>query len=102
MGDRGTSVNCPPLFDGRNFSQWKIMMTAFFISQDDGKQWMMVEDGWSAPERTSIVAGASVLKPRSEWTESEKIAARMNIKTLNSLYSAVNNLEVLGSVVNNL
>ena len=89
MGDRGTYVNCPPLFEGRNFSQWKIMMTAFFISQDDGKQWMMVEDGWSAPERTSILAGASVPKPRSEWTDSEKIAARMNVKTLNSLYSAL-------------
>nr|XP_011465752.1 PREDICTED: uncharacterized protein LOC105351877 [Fragaria vesca subsp. vesca] len=90
MGDRGTSVNTPPYFDGTNYSQWKIMMTAFLVSQDDGKQWSAVEDGWKIPERvTTLGSAVSVQKPRAEWTEPEKAAARMNIKALNSLYSAL-------------
>ena len=83
-------MNTPPYFDGTNYSQWKIMMTAFLVSQDDGKQWSAVEDGWKIPEMVTTVGSAvSVQKPRAEWTEPEKAAARMNIKALNSLYSAL-------------
>ena len=60
-----SSVNYPPYFDGRDYSQWKVMMTAFLISQDDGKQWVMVEDGWKHP-MMPLAEGSEILlqKPK--------------------------------------
>ena len=87
-------MNTPPFFDGTDYSQWKVMMTAFLISQDDGRQWTMVEEGWKHPMKP-MNEGSAVLmqKPKSEWDDIEKGDFRMNTKALNSLFSALSEKE---------
>ncbi|XP_004295559.1 PREDICTED: uncharacterized protein LOC101304463 [Fragaria vesca subsp. vesca] len=91
--DRGrgsTPVNTPPFFDRTDYSQWKVMMTAFLISQDDERQWTMVEEGWKHPLKP-MNEGSAVLmqKPKSKWDYIEKGDFRMNTKALNSLFFAL-------------
>jgi hypothetical protein len=67
-----SSVNHPPYFDGNDYSQWKVMMTAFLISQDDGRHWAMAEDGWKHP-MMPLAEGSeiSIQKPKDMWNEME-------------------------------
>ena len=45
------SINCPPLFDGEDYFEWKIMMRAFLYSQDEN-MWNIVETGWEHPTKS--------------------------------------------------
>ncbi|KAL6140658.1 hypothetical protein ACLB2K_058956 [Fragaria x ananassa] len=89
-----TLVNIPPFFDGMDYCQWKVMMTAFLISQDDGRKWIMVEEGWKHPIKP-MNEGFAVLmhKPKSKWDDIEKGDFRMNTKAVNSLFSALSEKE---------
>jgi hypothetical protein len=92
-----SSINCPPLFDGEDYSQWKIMMRAFLYSQDEN-MWNVVENGWEHPtkaEESKKVEGSSarILKPRKEWTEVEVRDRNCDFKAKNSLYTALSKKE---------
>ncbi|XP_024171720.1 uncharacterized protein LOC112177689 [Rosa chinensis] len=92
-----SSINCPPLFDGEDYSQWKIMMRAFLYSQDKN-MWNVVESGWEHPtksEESKKVEGsfARILKPRKEWTEEEVRNRNCDFKARNSLFTALSKKE---------
>ncbi|XP_062011043.1 uncharacterized protein LOC133727482 [Rosa rugosa] len=92
-----SSINWPPLFDGEDYSQWKIMMGAFLYSQDEN-MWNIVENGWEHPtkaEDSKKVEGSSarVLKPRKEWTEEEVRDRTCDFKARNSLFTALSKKE---------
>ena len=91
------SINCPPLFDGEDYFEWKIMMRAFLYSQDEN-MWNIVETGWEHPtksmekkeEGSSL---ATILKPRKEWTEKEINDRNCDFKARNSLFTALSKRE---------
>ena len=68
--DRGQSLIIPPLFDGTNYSYWKVRMKAFLQSLNE-KVWLVVKVGWKKLE-----------EPQN-----------FNSRALNALFSAVTNEE---------
>ncbi|XP_010546473.1 PREDICTED: uncharacterized protein LOC104818552, partial [Tarenaya hassleriana] len=53
----------------------------------DEDAWSSVEEGWSAP--IDVKDGKEVLKPRSEWTPSEKRASALNSKAITIIFNIV-------------
>ncbi|XP_040370262.1 uncharacterized protein LOC112183342 isoform X3 [Rosa chinensis] len=93
-----SSINCPPLFDGEDYSQWKIMMRAFLYSQDEN-MWNIVEIGWEHPtkaedsKKEADVSSTRIPKPRKEWTEEEVRDRNCDFKARNSLFTALSKNE---------
>ncbi|XP_062005746.1 uncharacterized protein LOC133722907 [Rosa rugosa] len=92
-----SSINCPPLFDGEDYSQWKIMMRAFLYSQDEN-MWNIVEIGWEHPtmaedSKKEEVSSARIPKPRKEWTKEEVRDRNCDFKAQNSLVTALSKKE---------
>ncbi|XP_062028422.1 uncharacterized protein LOC133744304 [Rosa rugosa] len=92
-----SSINCPPLFDGEDYSQWKIMMRAFLYSQDEN-MWNIVEIGWEHPtmaedSKKEEVSSARIPKPRKEWTKEEVHDRNCDFKARNSLFTALSKKE---------
>ncbi|XP_062026455.1 uncharacterized protein LOC133742794 [Rosa rugosa] len=92
-----SSINCPPLFDGDDYSQWKIMMRAFLYSQDEN-MWNIVEIGWEHPTKVEDskkeeVSSARIPKPRKEWTKEEVCDRNCDFKARNSLFTALSKKE---------
>ncbi|XP_062014584.1 uncharacterized protein LOC133731156 [Rosa rugosa] len=92
-----SSINCPPLFDGEDYSQWKIMMRAFLYSQDEN-MWNIVEIGWEHPtmaedSKKEEVSSARIPKPRKEWTKEEVRDRNCDFKSRNSLFTALSKKE---------
>ena len=79
--DRGQSLIIPPLFDGTNYTFWKVHMRAFLQSLDE-KVWLVVKLGWTKP--TEVLA---------DWDDAKIKAANFNSRALNALFSAVTNEE---------
>lgn len=54
----------------------------------------MIEDGWKHP-MMPLAEGSEILiqKPKNMWNETKKADSRMNIKILNSLFTAVSDKE---------
>jgi hypothetical protein len=71
--------NSLPVFDGTNYSFWKIHMRAYFKSIN---VWHIIEYGWTLPD-TDI----------AKWTMEEKSAATANDKALNAIFISVSNEE---------
>lgn len=71
--------NSLPVFDGTNYTLWKIRMRAYFKSIN---VWHIVESGWTRPE-----------KAIAEWTTEEKNNATANDKAINAIYISVSNEE---------
>jgi hypothetical protein len=72
--------NSLPVFDGTNYSFWKIHMRAYFKSII---VWHIIEFGWTIPD-TDI----------AKWTTEEKSAATANDKALNAIFISVSNEEL--------
>ena len=79
--NRGQLLNIPPLFDGTNYTYWKVRMRAFLQSLDE-KVWQVVEIGWTKPKEAPAY-----------WDEAKIKAANFNSRALNALFSAVTNEE---------
>ena len=79
--DRGQSLIIPSLFDGTNYTYWKVRMRAFLNSLDE-KVWQAVEIGWTKPKEVPADRDEAKIK-----------AANFNSWALNALFSAVTNEE---------
>ena len=79
--DRGQSLLIPPLFDGTNYTYWKVRMKVFL--QALGEQvWQAVEVGWIKPREASV-----------DWDEETIKAENFNNRALNALFCGVTNKE---------
>jgi hypothetical protein len=67
--------NSLPIFDGYNYTFWKIRMRAYLKSID---VWHIVESGWINPNKAS-----------AEFSKDEKIASSVNDKALHAIYSSM-------------
>jgi hypothetical protein len=67
--------NSLPVFDGYNYTFWKIHMRAYLKSID---VWHIVESGWINPNNAS-----------AEFSKDEKIASSANDKALHAIYSSM-------------
>ena len=79
--DRGQSLIIPPLFDGTNYTYWKVCMRDFLQPLDE-KVWQAVEIGWIKPKEAP-----------ADWDEAKIKAANFNSRALNALFNAVTNEE---------
>ncbi|XP_062028372.1 uncharacterized protein LOC133744253 [Rosa rugosa] len=92
--ERSGSINCPPFFDGNDYSQWKIMMQAFLHSQDE-HIWNIVELGWEVPTKETkskeSESSASIKEPKSrqDWSIAEVRDFNNDVKARHSLYTAL-------------
>ena len=71
--NRGQSLIIPPLFNGINYTYWKIRMKALLQSLDE-KVWLAVEVGRKKLE-----------EPPATWDDAKIKAANFNIRALNAL-----------------
>ena len=79
--DRGKSLLIPPLFDGTNYTYWKVRMKVFL--QALGEQvWQAVEVGWIKPKEALV-----------DWDEETIKAENFNNRALNALFCGVTNKE---------
>ena len=79
--DRGQSLIIPPLFDGTNYTYWKVRMRAFLQSLDE-KVWQAVEIGRTKTREAP-----------ADWDEAKIKVANFNGRALNALFGAVTNEE---------
>ena len=75
--DRSQSLNTPPLFDGSNYTFWKVRMRTFLCSIDKSV-WDAVENGWTRSEAA-----------KSTWDKAALAVANANSKALNSIFCVV-------------
>jgi hypothetical protein len=67
--------NSLPVFDGSNYTFWKIRMKAYLKSID---VWHIIESGWINPN-----------KAIAEFSKDEKIASSANDKALHAIYTSL-------------
>ena len=79
--DRGQYLIIPPLFDGINYTYWKVRMRIFLQFLNE-KVWQAVEIGWTKPKEAP-----------ADWNDAKIKVANFNSKALNALFSAVTNEE---------
>ena len=79
--DRGQSLIIPHLFNGFNYTYWKVRIRAFLQSLDE-KVWQAVEIGWTKP-----------IEALADWDDAKIKAANFNSRALNALFSAVTSEE---------
>lgn len=86
MDRSGISVNAPPVFDGTNYSWWKIAMRAFLQSRDF-QSWVLVVNGYVAP----VVAEGEGTVPKDIglYTPAEILSAKQNSEGLNAIIHAI-------------
>ena len=99
MDHRPPSLNAPPYFNGKGYSEWKVMMFTFLSSQDDGRQWDAVECRYSVPMTTATATEPSVPIAKTRWTDENRLNARSNMRALNNLFMAVSD-EVRRRIIN--
>ncbi|XP_061999122.1 uncharacterized protein LOC133716425 [Rosa rugosa] len=87
-----SSINSPPYFDGKDYSQWKVMMMAFLQSQED-KLWNIIEKGWIEPTKKETETSNPIPKPRGEWTVAEQSDHKCDTKARYSLFAALSDKE---------
>ncbi|XP_040375499.1 uncharacterized protein LOC121053110 [Rosa chinensis] len=87
-----SSINSPPYFDGKDDSQWKVMMIAFLQSQED-KLWNIIEKGWIEPTKKETETSSPIPKPRGEWTVAEQSDHKCDTKARYSLFAALSDKE---------
>ncbi|XP_062011441.1 uncharacterized protein LOC133728032 [Rosa rugosa] len=87
-----SSINSPPYFDGKDYSQWKVMMMAFLQSQED-KLWSIIEKGWIEPTKKETETSNPIPKPRGEWTVAEQSDHKCDTKARYSLFAALSDKE---------
>ena len=79
--DRRQSLLISPLFDGTNYTYWKVRMKVFL--QALGEQvWQAIEVGWIKPKEALM-----------DWDEATIKAANFNSRALNAFFFCVTNEE---------
>ena len=81
-------------FDGSDYDSWRILMSGYLVSADEGRQWDVTETEWTGPLRLvddSTTEYESI--PASEWTPAQKADSRMNIKALHSIFMSLSPTE---------
>lgn len=73
------ATNSLHIFDGSNYSLWKIFIKVYLKSID---VWNIVKSGWTRPD-----------KPMAEWTKDEKNACIRNNKAINSIFMSLSTNE---------
>jgi len=79
--DKGQSLIIPLLFDGTNYTYWKVRMRVFLQSLDE-KVWQAVEIGWTKSKEAP-----------ADWDDAKIKTANFNSRALNALFSVVTNEE---------
>ena len=79
--DRKQSLIIPPLFDGTNYTYWKVRIRAFLQSLNE-KVWQAVEIGWTKPKEAP-----------TDWDDAKIKVTNFNNRALNALFSTVTNEE---------
>lgn len=69
------ATNYLPVFDGSNYSLWKISIRVYLKSID---VWNIIKYGWTHRG-----------KPMAEWTKDEKNACIKNDKAINSIFMSL-------------
>ena len=82
----GSSINRPPMFNGMNYAFWKIRIK-IFMESIDSCIWEVVVHGPYVPMQ--VVKDEEVVKPRSEWSESEKKKAQYDLVAKNIITSSL-------------
>jgi len=82
----GSSINRPHMFNGMNYAFWKIRMK-FFMESIDSCIWAAMVHGPYVPMQ--VVKDEKVVKPRSEWSESEKKKAQYDLVAKNIITSSL-------------
>ena len=79
--DREQSLLIPPLFDGTNYTYWKVRMKV--LLQALGEQvWQAVEVGWIKPKEAPV-----------DWDDETIKTENFNNRALNALFCGVTNEE---------
>ena len=86
MGE-GQSYKRPPLFNGQNYTYWKVCMR-IFVEASVYDMWSIITSGSYCPIKT--IDGISIPKPENEWNDQDKKSAQLNAKAMNVLYCALN------------
>ena len=82
------SINCPPVFDGTNFSLWKCRMKSF-IQSIDFEFWDIITDDPFVPSWRRD-DGNIVTKPKSEYAQDDYERLKKNSEVLHILQSVIN------------
>ena len=82
----GSAVNRPPMFNGMNYAFWKVRMR-IFMESIDALIWEAVVNGPYVPMQ--VVKDEEVVKPRSEWNETERRKAQHDLVAKNIITSAL-------------
>ena len=82
----GSSINRPPMFNGMNYAFWKIRMK-IFMESIDSCIWEAVDHGPYVPMQ--VVKDEEVVKPRFEWSESEKKKTQYDLVAKNMITSSL-------------
>ena len=84
--DEGQSITRPPHFFNSNYKFWKARM-GIFIQINDYACWNIIENGPVMP--TKITKKWEILKPQDEWTPLDTKDIQNNVKTIRTLYYAL-------------
>ena len=79
--DHGQSLLIPPLFDGTNYTYWKIRMKVFLHALGE-QVWQAIEIGWIKPREAPV-----------DWDEETIKEKNFNSRALNALFCGVTNEE---------
>ena len=91
--NEGLSMVRPPLFKGTQFSWWKNKME-IFINSEDVDLWDIIVEGPKEVNNASLGAdGKPVPKPRSAWSQDDKVLMGKNSKAIKMLLCALNDDE---------
>ncbi|XP_073036607.1 uncharacterized protein [Primulina eburnea] len=77
----------PPIFDGTNYSLWKVKIR-YYIKSLDERAWQRVINGWTPPVVTDQ-EGDKRPKPETDWTADEVQNSNHNSKALNAIFTSV-------------
>ena len=79
--DREQPLIIPSLFNGTNYTYWKVHTRAFLESLDE-KVWQAMEIGWTKPKEAL-----------ADWDNAKIKVANFNSRSLNAIFSVVMNKE---------
>ena len=92
--ERFGNLSRPPLFDGNNFSYWKVRMVAFIQGTLGDDVWDIIENGYNYPTKPATEGSDErVKKILSEFTQEEKTISRNNNKGKNAIFMSINEYE---------
>lgn len=83
-----SSITEPPFFDGTNYPEWKVKMEHYIKAIIGVEAWLSIRTGWSPPA-VKDSKGKRLIKPETNYSESESEASGNNSKGLNAIFYSV-------------